>query len=194
MSVSFVTLFLALLALVAQAGVLAALVLWLGRRSPALARLGTSLRDSAGPQAVTMAFAVALTSTLGSLYLSEIAHYVPCKLCWYQRIAMYPLVPILLVAMFRKDNRVVSYVLPLTIIGGSISTYHLLLERFPQLEGAASCDADNPCSAILLVRFGYLTIPIMALSGFALITVLVLVARSWESDSRRLGSSDSGQI
>ncbi len=178
MSVSFVTLFLALLALVAQAGVLVALVLWIGRRVPALRRAGDLLRESIGPNAVAMAFAVALVCTLGSLYLSEVAHYLPCKLCWYQRIVMYPLVPILLVALLRKDNRVAAYVLPLTIIGGLISTYHVLLERFPGLEGAASCDPDNPCSAILLVRFGYLTIPTMALSGFALVTVLVLVARN----------------
>ena len=182
MSVGFVTLFLALLALVAQVCVVGALILWLGRRSTALGRLSESFRDSVGPQAVTMAFAVALVCTLGSLYLSEVAHYVPCKLCWYQRIAMYPLVPILLVALLRKDNRVAAYVLPLTIIGGLISTYHVLLERFPELEGVSSCDPVNPCSAILLERFGYLTIPTMALSGFALITVLVLVARSWASD------------
>ena len=182
MSVGFVSLFLALLALVAQAGVVIGLVLWLGRGVPALARAGASLRESVGPQAVAMAFAVALVCTLGSLYLSEIAHYVPCRLCWYQRIAMYPLVPILLVAFLRKDHRVAAYVLPLTVIGGLISTYHLLLERFPELEGVSSCDPDNPCSAILLVRFGYLTIPTMALSGFALITVLVLVARSWSRE------------
>lgn len=195
MSVAFITLFLALLALVAQAGVLVALVLWFGRSSPALGRWGKSLRDSVAPQAVPMALAVALICTLGSLYLSEIAHYVPCKLCWYQRIAMYPLVPILLAAALRKDNRVAPYVLPLTIVGGLISAYHLLLERFPQLEGAASCDPDNPCSAILLVRFGYLTIPTMALSGFALITVLVLVASSRADPyDRRLGDSVSGQV
>jgi disulfide bond formation protein DsbB len=177
-TVDFVTLFLALLALVAQAGVLVGLALWAGRRVPGLRRAGDSLRESVGPNAVAMAFAVALVCTLGSLYLSEVAHYMPCKLCWYQRIAMYPLVPILLAALVRKDNRVAAYVLPLTVVGGLISAYHVLLERFPELEGGASCDPDNPCSAILLVRFGYLTIPTMALSGFALITVLVLVARS----------------
>lgn len=182
MSVGFVTLFLALLAIVAQVSVAGALILWLGRRSTALGRLGASVRDSVGPQALTMAFAVALVCTLGSLYLSEVAHYVPCKLCWYQRIAMYPLVPILLVAMLRKDHRVAAYVLPLTVIGGLVSIYHVLLERFPELEGVSSCDPDNPCSAILLQRLGYLTIPTMALSGFALITVLVLAARNWASD------------
>lgn len=57
---------------------------------------------------------------------------------------MYPLVPILLVALFRKDNRVAAYVPPLTIIGGLISTYHVLLERFPEMEGAASCDRPSP--------------------------------------------------
>jgi disulfide bond formation protein DsbB len=178
-SVSFVTLFLALLALVAQASVAVALVLWIGRRTAGLGRAGASLRESIGPQALPLAAAVALVCTAGSLYLSEVAGYLPCKLCWYQRIAMYPLVPILLVAWRRRDNRVSAYVLPLTVIGGLISAYHVLLERFPGLEGITSCDATNPCSSILLVKFGYLTIPTMALSGFALITVLVLVARSW---------------
>ncbi len=135
MSVGFVTLFLALLALVAQAGVLVALVLWLGRRVPALRRAGDSLRESIGPQAVVMAFAVALVCTLGSLYLSEVAHYLPCKLCWYQRIAMYPLVPVLLVALLRTDDRVAAYVLPLTAIGGLISAYHVLLETIPGAGG-----------------------------------------------------------
>ncbi len=179
MSVRFATLFLALLALVAQAGVMLALVLWVGRKSPTLGRLGASLRESVGPQAVALAAMVAAVCTVGSLYLSEVAHYLPCKLCWYQRIAMYPLAPILLVALKRRDHLVAAYVLPLTIIGGLVSVYHVLLERFPELEGITSCDPTNPCSAILVQRFGYMTIPTMALSGFALITVLVLVAKSW---------------
>jgi disulfide bond formation protein DsbB len=184
-SVGFVTLFLAFLALVAQASVVVALVLWLGRKSAGAARTGTFLQDSIGPQALPLAAAVALVCTAGSLYLSEVAGYVPCRLCWYQRIAMYPLVPILLMAWRRRDIQVAAYVLPLTILGGLISTYHVLLERFPQLEGITSCDASNPCSAILLEKFGYLTIPTMALSGFALITVLVLVAKAWGVQTAR---------
>lgn len=182
MSVRFVSLYLALLAVVANVAVLAALVLWLGRRrSAVLRRVSDAALAAVGPQALVLAAAVAGVCVAGSLYLSEVAHFIPCKLCWYQRIAMYPLLPILVTAALRRDFRVGSYVLPLAVIGGLISSYHVLLERFPSLEGASGCDPDNPCSAILLVRFSYLTIPAMALSGFALITVLVLVARSWHS-------------
>ena len=61
-------------------------------------------------------------------------------------------------------------------IGGTISAYHMLVERFPSLE-TSSCDPSNPCSLIWVERLGYLTIPTMALSAFALIVLLVLVAR-----------------
>jgi disulfide bond formation protein DsbB len=67
------------------------------------------------------------------------------------------------------------YVLPAALVGGAISTYHVLVERYPSLESDA-CEVSNPCSFIWIEHFGYLTIPAMALSGFALIATLVLVA------------------
>lgn len=172
-----VTLFLALLAIVAQLAVVTAIVLFAAARvSPGARRVARSFREAIAPQAVFLAFGVALVSMVGSLYFSEGAHFLPCKLCWYQRIAMYPLVPMLAVALWKRDSGVRRYGLPLALIGASISTYHVLLERFPSLETGA-CDPNNPCSLIWVERFGYLTIPTMALSAFALITVLLLVAR-----------------
>jgi disulfide bond formation protein DsbB len=88
---------------------------------------------------------------------------------------MYPLVPMFAVALWRRDAGVRRYALPLAIIGAGISTYHVLLERFPSLETGA-CDPNNPCSLIWVERLGYLTIPTMALSAFALIIGLMLVA------------------
>ena len=175
-----VTLFLARLAVVAQASVLVAIVLAIGRRrSPAVDRAATALSDAVAPNALFFALAVAIVSLVGSLYFSEGAHFVPCKLCWYQRIAMYPLVPVLAVAAWRRDPGVRWYGLPLVAAGAAISTYHVLLERYPSLETGA-CDPDNPCSLIWFERFGYLTIPTMALSAFALIAMLLIVARSPE--------------
>jgi disulfide bond formation protein DsbB len=173
-----VTLFFALLASLAQLAVVVAVVLWLGAKvSPAAARAKEAVAAQVGPQALAMAAVVALVCTLGSLYLSEIAHFPPCELCWYQRICMYPLVVVLGVGAVRRDlgARITGSIL--AAIGATISIWHLLVERYPNLS-ANSCDPANPCSIKWVEEFGYLTIPGMALSGFALILVLLAAARS----------------
>jgi len=172
-----VTLFFALLATFAQLVVVVALVLAVGSRlSPALARAKASVVETVGPQALTLAAVVALVCTLGSLYLSEVAHFVPCRLCWYQRTAMYPLVVVLGVAAVRRDLGVRLTGAILAGIGACVSVWHLLVERYPNLESSA-CDPTNPCSFKWVEEWGYLTIPGMALSGFALILVLLAAAR-----------------
>jgi disulfide bond formation protein DsbB len=176
-STDTVTLFLALLAVVAQAAVVLAVVLAVGRRwSPTLDRAAVAVLDAVAGQALVLALGVAVISMAGSLYFSEEALFLPCELCWYQRIAMYPLVVVLAIAAWHRDPAVRRYVVPVALVGGAISTYHVLVERFPSLETGA-CDPDNPCSLIWVERLGYLTIPTMALSAFALIVVLVAVAR-----------------
>jgi disulfide bond formation protein DsbB len=182
------TTFFALLAVLAQVAVVGALGLWVaGRFVPAAARLRSTLVTAIGPQAVALAAVVGLVCTLGSLYLSEVANYLPCRLCWYQRYAMYPQVVLLVPAAIigrrgavpgaravSRRLRIAAGVL--AAVGGLISIYHLAVERFPSLEGATSCDPANPCSLIWVEHFGYVTIPAMALSGFALIITLLVVA------------------
>lgn len=176
-STGTVSLFLALLAVVAQVSVLVAFLLWVAARfSKRAARVKARSVDAIGPSALWLAWAVALVATVGSLYFSEIAHFVPCKLCWYQRICMYPLVVVLGVAAWRQRTEIARATLPLVAIGAAISTYHYLLERFPSWEGAASCDPSAPCTIVWVWRFHYLSIPAMALSGFALIAVLIFTA------------------
>ncbi|HEX2047961.1 MAG TPA: disulfide bond formation protein B [Acidimicrobiales bacterium] len=136
MTVRDVTLLLAMLAVIAEAAVVLALVVTVGARwSSGLATLRRRLVDTFGPVALELALGVALVATLGSLYLSEVANFVPCRLCWYQRIAMYPLVPVLAVAVRRHDYGARFYALPLAAIGGGIAAYHVLVERYPSLEG-----------------------------------------------------------
>src|SRR4051812_4082706 len=161
-----------MLSVVAELTVLAVVLLALFAR-PTLQRI----RGALGDQPLQLAFVVALVSTLGSLWLSEGAGFVPCRLCWYQRIAMYPMAVILGIAAFRHDVRVRIYALPVVLIGASISVWHILIERFPSLESSTSCDPANPCSLIWVERFGYLTIPTMALSAFALIATLLLLSK-----------------
>lgn len=177
MSTDTVTLFFALLAVGAQAAVLALAGLALGARvSTAAARVRHEVAAVLGPQALGLALVVAAVATAGSLYLSEVAGFVPCRLCWYQRFAMYPLVPVLALAAWRRWSSARWAVAAVAAVGGSISVWHILIERFPTLETGA-CDPSNPCSLVWVERFGYLTIPTMALSAFALIAALVLIAR-----------------
>jgi disulfide bond formation protein DsbB len=171
-----VSTFLALLAVAAELGAATlAVTLLVGLIRPATG-WARGLLASVEPVALALAAAVAIVATLGSLYYSEVAHFTPCRLCWYQRICMYPLAPILAIAAGRRDRAVRWYALPLVLVGAAISTWHILVEHFPSLESGA-CDPRNPCSIIWVEKFGYLTIPAMALSGFAAIGLLLAVPR-----------------
>lgn len=156
--------FVALLALVALLGAVG-LVAYRAVRGPDAIQLLSG-------KAIWLAWVVALVATVGSLIYSEVIHFEPCRLCWYQRIAMYPMAVILLVGAIRRDAMVKFYALPLSLIGLGISVYHYLLQRFPRLEGG-SCDPDNPCSNIFVEIFGFITIPFMAGCGFIVISVLL---------------------
>jgi disulfide bond formation protein DsbB len=174
MDTAAMTLLFALLTVAAQASVvfLVGLVA-LGGWGP-VARLRGAALEVLRPQVLQLALVVALVATLGSLYLSEVAHFLPCKLCWYQRIAMYPIALLLGVAVARRDLAVRPYALALALTGLPISVYHYLVERFPGLE-ATGCDPANPCSIVWVWRFHYISIPLMAASAFALIAALLLV-------------------
>jgi disulfide bond formation protein DsbB len=170
---------LALLTVVAQVVVLGVLVLWVLERTKVTCRrpLDTVAR-LIGPDALRLAWLVVAIATAGSLYFSEVRHFTPCPLCWYQRIAMYPLVLVLAVATWRRDLSVRWYVLPIALLGGVIGVYHYQLERFPEQE-AIACSTAVPCTTIWFEQLGYITIPMMALSAFALVaTILVLGGRS----------------
>ena len=172
-----VTTFLATLALVAFASVLLTALVALLDRAGVVGGAMEALRAIVGPAALWLAALVALVATTGSLYLSEVAGFVPCALCWYQRIAMYPLVVILGIAAWRNDPGVARYAGPLAGIGALISIYHIGVQRLPGLPSGA-CSLDTPCSVIYVERFGFVTIPVMALAGFlAILTLLLVYAR-----------------
>jgi disulfide bond formation protein DsbB len=192
-----VSLFLALLAVVAELATAAAIVLALGGRfSPALRGLRRQAIEAVAPSALTLAFVVAAFCMAGSLYFSEVAHFPPCHLCWLQRFCMYPLVPILGLAGWRRAGWVRPWAGALAAIGAAIATYHVALERHPEWESSV-CDPKNPCTLIWVKRLGYLTIPTMSLSGFLLIITLLAVSRAGDrlhpSDSHRVRSEVHGQ-
>ena len=117
-----------------------------------------------------LAWLVAIGATAGSLYFSEVRHFVPCALCWWQRIFMYPLVPLLGIATFRQDAQVWRYALPLSAVGLATSTYHYLIQKVPGFAPPASCASGVPCSAQYIDWFGFVTIPFLAGVAFLLIT------------------------
>jgi len=123
-------------------------------------------------RAIWLAWLVALVATLGSLFYSEVIGFPPCRLCWFQRIAMYPMAVVLLVGAIRREFQVKYYALPLALIGFAMSVYHVFVQWFPTLEGT-SCDPNNPCSNKFVEIFGFVTIPFMAGAGFILIAVLL---------------------
>src|SRR5664279_2395596 len=96
-------------------------------------------------------FILALASLVISLFFSEIMKLPPCTLCWYQRIAMYPIVPITMVGILQKDKKLPLYVLPLSIIGFLLALYHNFLVWGIIPEIAAPCTAGVPCNVQQLV-------------------------------------------
>ena len=124
-----------------------------------------------------LAFLVSAIATGGSLFLSEVANFIPCELCWYQRIFMYPLTIVTLLAALANDHRVARYLLPLPVIGAGVSVYHLLVEHGVVNE-AQSCKFSAPggCATKWINEFGYVTIPTLALTGFALVFGFLLLA------------------
>jgi disulfide bond formation protein DsbB len=177
MSVLAVTTFLALLALGAGFAVVVTLTFMALDRAGIVPGVMAGIRAAIRPIALWLAFAVAAVSMAGSLYMSEVAGFVPCALCWYQRIAMYPLVVILGVAALRRDPGVARYAVPVAGIGAFLSLWHIGVERLPGIP-SGSCSIDVPCSLIYVERFGFVTIPTMALLGFlAILTLLLVYAR-----------------
>lgn len=182
MSVSAVSLFLALIALL-----LAALVVVLVIGSLVAGRAIEPLRAMVRPVAYELATAVAVGSTLGSLYMSEVADYEPCQLCWVQRYFMYPAALLLIIGLFAKRRLFSKLALALAVGGVPVSILH----RYEQASGKTVgnlCELDNPCSGKWVNEFGFVTIPTMAGIGFVAIIVFTALSLGWLSLGSGAGS------
>jgi disulfide bond formation protein DsbB len=165
----------ALVALLLLIGVLALL----GARGP----LGMLRRLLWGYE-LWAAFLVAAVATAGSLFYSEVANYLPCDLCWFQRICMYPLSIVLLLMALWGDNRAARYVLPLPVVGAGVSIYHMLIQYGAIAQpnacvasaGPAGCSFNWIGTSSLDASFGYLAIPTLALTGFLLLIGFLVLA------------------
>lgn len=112
---------------------------------------------------------VSIVATFGSLYFSEIRGYEPCKMCWIQRIFMYPIVIMTTIAFIQKNARIALTTAVFSIMGGSVSLYHYGIQKISFLsESAPSCGMVS-CTGQYINWLGFITIPFLALTAFILI-------------------------
>jgi disulfide bond formation protein DsbB len=132
-----------------------------------------------------IAWAQAFVGLAGSLYFSEIVKLPPCTLCWYQRVALYPLVFILTVGIVRKDLNYVWYALPLAVVGLVVAIFHNLLYYGFIREFDFTCQDGVSCTTRQLELFGFVTIPLLSLVAFSLLTVLFYSIIKYRSHEQR---------
>ncbi len=142
------------------------------------------VRDFFADHSQKAMFTVAMTATLSSLYYSEYVGFIPCEFCWFQRIAMYPLAALLLVALVSRVRLEPRYILTLAGVGLPISIYHYQLQLFPEQKGV--CSGIISCTDRNVTEFGIVSIPFMAGAGFLTILLMQLAehrVRSWRHES-----------
>ena len=134
---------------------------------------------------VFLSFLVASIATLGSLFFSEIMEFIPCSMCWYQRIFMYPLVIIFLINMLYPDDKIVKYAMPITLVGWAFSVYHnlLMFEIIP--ESIVPCVQGVPCSTEYINWLGFITIPFLSFIAYSSILVLLLIIKKGISSNEK---------
>ena len=149
---------------------------------------------------VYVAWGQALVATLGSLFFSEVMGFIPCLLCWYQRILMYPLVIALGIGILLRDPRVRYYVLPLSVLGIGIGLYHNLLYYGAIPEELHVCTSGVPCETRWIEWLGLIGIPFLSFTAFTVISLCLLWYRLREDhdeeawDSEPIRSTNEGAL
>ncbi|CAB4333180.1 MAG: disulfide bond formation protein B [Actinobacteria bacterium] len=179
MNVQSFSFFYAVLALACWAGTAAIVVGALVRRF-ADPDAFAETRAQLGNVAIPLAWVIALVTTAGSLYYSKVQGYVPCELCWYQRICLYPWSVILGIAAWRRDAAIKVYAIPILCISVVISAYHSWIQWFPPSTGTSFCTAAAPCTLKYVNEFDFVTLPFMALSAAVFMISLLFVSHPFD--------------
>ena len=119
---------------------------------------------------------ISLIATAGSLFFSEVMEYPPCNLCWFQRISMYPLIFLFSTGYLKEDKNCYLYSLPLSLMGQFFAVYHLLLHYEIIPESLAPCTESISCSNVYVQYLGFITIPLMSFTAFALINTISIIS------------------
>ena len=126
---------------------------------------------------VFLAWLIALVSMLGALFLGEVMGVLPCVLCWYQRIAMFPLVVILALGLMPFDSRSVRYALPLAVAGWVIALYHCLLYWGVVPKDLVPCGEGTSCTDVKAELYGFISVPLLSLAAFSLIVIFLSIVK-----------------
>jgi len=151
-----------------------------------------SLATFISQRGLLLAFIISLVATAGSLFYSQIAGFEPCQLCWFQRIFMYPEVLLLGLALLKKDSSIVDYALSLSIVGGALSLYHNYI-YYSNGGLNAICQVLGQgvsCMKRYVFELGYVTIPMMSLTTFLLMIVLLVMHRMYIMGHMSIGSRE----
>jgi len=180
MSTATLSHFFAILSLLAWAGTIVTIVLAAIRHFAPESGPARFFEDLGG-MALWLGWLVAAVTMAGSLYYSiGPPQFVPCELCWYQRICLYPMAVIMLVAAIRRDRRVWTYVVPILTVGAAIAVYHVQLQAYPTQR--SFCPTQTPCTTRYVWEFGFVSLPFMSLAASCFIMTMVLTARATDPD------------
>lgn len=127
---------------------------------------------------------VSLIAILGSLYFSEVKGYIPCTLCWYQRIFMYPIFLIASIGLFKKNSQMALTTGIFAVIGGMLSIYHYGIQKLRFLQDSAPSCGNVPCTGEYINYFGFITIPFLALTAFLLIAITSFIVLKWQKETK----------
>jgi disulfide bond formation protein DsbB len=154
--------------------------------------ISDTILDLLGRSSRYIAMLAAWIATCGSLFFSEVLGWLPCVLCWYQRILMYPLALIIAVGILRRDERWYWYVLPFSTLGAGVSLYHYLLVKTDWLP-PPPCVDGIPCTVEYLNVFGFINIPFLALTAFLIISFMAVASAlntTADADTDCVGAKD----
>ncbi|MCH4568359.1 disulfide oxidoreductase [Bacillus sp. ES1-5] len=134
---------------------------------------------------IAFAWTIATSAMLISLFFSEWMKLPPCDLCWYQRMAMYPLVLILGIGMYRRDPHVSTYAFPFACMGLMLSVYQITIQAFPISE-MKTCSVGVSCTEDYLNLFGFISIPMLSFIGFLAIIILLYIESDRETKEQTI--------
>ncbi len=124
-----------------------------------------------------------LSAVVGSLVYSDIVGFLPCDLCWWQRIFMYPQLVIVALALYRKDKTVIDYLVPLSVIGAVLALYQSFVQWGFSFGVTGGCVAvGGECAKVYFTQYSYITIPFMSFTVFIYIIALKFIYyhKSWK--------------
>ena len=124
-----------------------------------------------------LAWLIALIAMLSTLFASDVLHWPVCPLCWYQRIAIYPLVILLGIAAYKNEGVIIPYALSFPVIGFLFALYQYLEQMIPEFSPIDFCTQGVACNAIHLKLLGFITIPLLSMVACLSIFILLWCAK-----------------